>query len=71
MCDVIMNKLSKSFNSIVLLVRDKPIITMFEWIRTYLMGRFVVLKEKLGKYNGDVIPKLKKGLDREIQHSGN
>ena len=70
-CDVLMNNLSESFNSTILLARDKPIITMFEWIRTYMMGRFAALKEKLDKYDGDVMPKPRKRLDREIQYSGN
>ncbi|KAK7244700.1 hypothetical protein RIF29_39526 [Crotalaria pallida] len=34
-CDVLMNNLSEAFNSTILLARDRPIITMFEWIRTY------------------------------------
>ncbi|XP_057452742.1 uncharacterized protein LOC130744588 [Lotus japonicus] len=41
-CDVLMNNLSESFNSTILLARDKPILTMMDWIRTYLMGRHVV-----------------------------
>jgi len=39
-CDVLMNNLSKSFNSTILLARDKPIISMMEWIRSYIMSRF-------------------------------
>ena len=35
-CDVLMNNLSESFNSIILLARDKPIISMMEWIRSYI-----------------------------------
>jgi hypothetical protein len=45
-CDVIMNNLSESFNATILLQRDKPIITMIEWIRKYLMERFATLREK-------------------------
>lgn len=70
-CDVLMNNLSESFNATILLARDKPIITMFEWIRTYLMGRFATLKEKLGTYRGNIMPKPRRRLDREIEMSGN
>lgn len=70
-CDVLMNNLSESFNSTILLARDKPIITMLEWIRSYLMGRFAALKEKLSKYPGNVMPKPRRRLDREIEKSGN
>ncbi|XP_017416399.2 uncharacterized protein LOC108327178 [Vigna angularis] len=38
-CDVLINNLSESFNSTILLARDKPIISMMEWIRSYIMSR--------------------------------
>jgi len=38
-CDVLMNNLPESFNNIILLARDKPILTMMKWIRTYLMSK--------------------------------
>ena len=37
-CDVLMNNLSESFNSSILIARDKPIITMMEWIRSSWVG---------------------------------
>lgn len=43
-CDVLMNNLSESFNATILLQRDKPIKTMFEWIRNYIMKRFSTLR---------------------------
>nr|KYP71449.1 hypothetical protein KK1_010708 [Cajanus cajan] len=55
----------------ILLGRDKPIIKMFEWIRVYIMNRFAALNEKLGRYKGNVMPKPRKRLDREIEKSGN
>jgi len=70
-CDVLMNNLLESFNSTILLARDKPIIIMMEWIRTYLMSRFAKLREELDKYPGTVMPKPIKRLDREIERSGN
>jgi hypothetical protein len=70
-CDVLMNNLSESFNATILIQRDKPIITMFEWIRTYLMGRFASLKQKSESYMGTVMPKPMKRLDWEIEKSGN
>jgi len=36
-----MNNLSEAFNSTVLVLREKPVITMFEWTRSYIMGRIV------------------------------
>jgi hypothetical protein len=69
-CDVLMNNLSESFNATILLQRDKPIITMFEWIRTYLMGRFASLRESARKYTGTITPKPLKRLNWEIEKSG-
>ena len=49
-CGVLMNNLSEPFNSSILIVRDKPIITMMEWIRSYIMGRFASLRHKFNLY---------------------
>ncbi|XP_014511388.1 uncharacterized protein LOC106770077 [Vigna radiata var. radiata] len=70
-CDVLINNLSESFNSTILLARDKPIITMIGWIRSYIMSRFASLREKVDTYPGDVMPKPRKRLDREVEKSGN
>ncbi|WVZ23933.1 hypothetical protein V8G54_002477 [Vigna mungo] len=70
-CDVFINNLSESFNSTILLARDKPIITMMEWIRTYIMKRFATLREKAMTYPGVVMPKPRKRFDKEIKKSGN
>ncbi|RDX91971.1 hypothetical protein CR513_25963, partial [Mucuna pruriens] len=68
--NVPMNNLSKSFNNTILLAIEKFIITMFEWI-TYVMGRFVTLREKCFKYLSSVMPKLRRRLDRKVEKSGN
>ncbi|WVZ09785.1 hypothetical protein V8G54_014315 [Vigna mungo] len=70
-CDVLINNLSGSFNSTILIARDKPIITMMEWIRTYIMKRFATLREKAMTYPGVVMPRPRKRLDKEIEKSGN
>jgi hypothetical protein len=40
-CDVLMNNISEAFNSTILVARDKPVLTMCEWIRSYLMNRML------------------------------
>ncbi|WVZ23674.1 hypothetical protein V8G54_002218 [Vigna mungo] len=70
-CDVLINNLSESFNSTILIAGDKPIITMMEWIRTYIMKRFASLREKAMTYPGVVMPRPRKRLDKEIEKSGN
>ena len=66
-----MTNLSKAFNTTILIAKDKSIITMFEWIRVYFMGRFAILKKKLAKYLRKVIPKPRKRLDKEVEYSEN
>lgn len=66
-CDVLMNNLSESFNATILLARDKPVLTMVDWIRSYIMGRFATMNEKLEKYKGEVMPKPLKRLEHEIE----
>ncbi|RYR03373.1 hypothetical protein Ahy_B06g082281 [Arachis hypogaea] len=61
--DMLMNNISKAFNGRILEARDKPILTMFEWIRCYLMIRFTEKKKKAERYEGSVLPKPKKRLD--------
>jgi len=48
--DVLMNNMFESFNSTILLARDKPIISMMEWIRSYTISRFATLREKINAY---------------------
>jgi hypothetical protein len=50
-----MNNISEAFNATILVARDKPILTMCEWIRTYLMHRTSTIRSKLGKWLHGVI----------------
>ena len=70
-CDILMNNLSKSFNITILVARGKPIITMCQWIRMYLMNKFATLRDKLKNYIGEVMTKPLKSLDYEVEKSGN
>lgn len=70
-CDVLMNNISEAFNSTILVARDKPLLTMCEWIRSYVMSRIGTLKEKNMNYHHKIMPKPRKRLDKEVEHSGN
>jgi len=65
-CDVLMNNLSETFNSTILIARDKSIIFMAEWIRTYLMNRISTIRSKIGNWPYIIMPMPRKRLDREI-----
>ncbi|XP_058746238.1 uncharacterized protein LOC131619115 [Vicia villosa] len=65
-CDVLMNNISESFNATILDARDKPILTMCEWIRKYLMNRCSTSALKLEKWPHKVMPIPRKRLDKEV-----
>ncbi|CAI8605785.1 unnamed protein product [Vicia faba] len=69
-CDVLMNNLSESFNSTILQARDKPILTMVEWIRNNMMNRIANSVVKLDKWKHNVMPNPRKRLDKETYLSG-
>ncbi|KAK4397176.1 hypothetical protein Sango_1554200 [Sesamum angolense] len=48
-CDILVNNICESFNNYILDARDKPIITMLEWIRTKLMTRLQQKREGMEK----------------------
>ncbi|KAL0400135.1 UNVERIFIED_CONTAM: hypothetical protein Sradi_2356800 [Sesamum radiatum] len=45
-CDFLLNNLCESFNSCILEAREKPILTMLEWIREYVMTRMQQLRDR-------------------------
>ncbi|XP_058767169.1 uncharacterized protein LOC131640807 [Vicia villosa] len=69
-CDVLMNNIAESFNATILIARDKPILTMCEWIRKYLMNRCSNSAMKLEKWPHNIMPIPRKGLDTEVDMSG-
>lgn len=70
-CDVLINNLAESLNSTLLVAREKPIITLVEWIRSYLMNRLSTFRERLDNYHGDIMPKPRKHFNIEVEKSGN
>lgn len=66
-----MNNVSEAFNSTILVARDKPILTMCEWIRNYLMNKNANLRERVDRWNRMIIPKPRLRLDKEAEHAGN
>lgn len=65
-----MNNLSESFNNKILQARDKPILTMCEWIRNYIINRVANSLVKLDKWKNNVMLIPRKKLDKEILLSG-
>ncbi|XP_058760393.1 uncharacterized protein LOC131633723 [Vicia villosa] len=67
--DVLVNNMSETFNSVILGARQKPIVTMLEEIRGYLMDRWATNRAKIEDYSESVLPRIKKGLERRQEIS--
>ncbi|XP_014503139.1 uncharacterized protein LOC106763464 [Vigna radiata var. radiata] len=57
-CDTLVNNMCEGFNSVLVHTRTKPIITMLEEIRVYIMKRWAKNKTKMTLYQGSVCPKV-------------
>ncbi|XP_025631361.1 uncharacterized protein [Arachis hypogaea] len=56
--------MSESFNSVIVDSREKPIVTMLEDIRVYLMSRWALNRERIKNFNGTVLPRIRMKLER-------
>ncbi|KAK8613997.1 hypothetical protein V6N13_122376 [Hibiscus sabdariffa] len=62
-CDAVDNNYSEAFNSAILGARFKSVISMFEDIRYYVMGRLVEHKKKSISWKGELCPRIEKKLE--------
>ncbi|KAL0362188.1 UNVERIFIED_CONTAM: hypothetical protein Scaly_1174000 [Sesamum calycinum] len=65
--DILVNNLCESFNSYILEARDKPIISMFEWIRTKLMMRLQQKREGMENEMIHAVPGAKDYLSTSFE----
>ncbi|KAL0409502.1 UNVERIFIED_CONTAM: hypothetical protein Sradi_1884600 [Sesamum radiatum] len=69
--DILLNNACESFNSNILEARDKPILSMLEWIMEYLMQRFQQNRDRAKKrWKKALCPKIQKIIDRNIEKLG-
>ena len=64
-CDTIVNNMSEAFNSVIVDARGKPIITMLEEIKVYLMERWATRRKKVTTFEGNICPKVLDRLHKE------
>ncbi|KAL0404539.1 UNVERIFIED_CONTAM: hypothetical protein Sradi_2094700 [Sesamum radiatum] len=66
-CDML-NNICESFNSNILEAREKPILTMLEWVREWIMTRLSDLRDRVRKkwQNKKICPKIKKIVEKNI-----
>ena len=56
--DCYVNNFSESFNSMILETRDKPIISLLEWIRVRLMTKMYNKRIGIEKFTSDICPNI-------------
>ncbi|KAL2230834.1 UNVERIFIED_CONTAM: hypothetical protein Sindi_1677800 [Sesamum indicum] len=68
--DVLFNNCCETFNSNILEAREKPIVTMLEWIRVYLMRRLQENRDRAElKWTGVIRPKIMKIIEKNVEKS--
>ena len=78
-CDVIDNNMCETFNGVILEARYKPIISMLEEIRVYVMKRLVAKREYVKQWKIYFAPRILEKLEKvrrlsgmwEVQWNGN
>lgn len=68
-CDVLVNNMCETFNSVIVGPRGKPIVTMLEELRNYFMERWASNRIRIENYQGDVLPRIKMRLEKEKEQS--
>ncbi|XP_028115005.1 uncharacterized protein LOC114312907 [Camellia sinensis] len=63
-CNRLLNNILESFNSWVLPVRGRSIITMLEWIKRALMVRLHECRDKMLKYQGPICANIQTKIER-------
>jgi len=66
-CDTLVNNMSEAFNNVIVDARSKPIITMLEDIRLYMMNRWASNRLKVSSFEGSIYPRIRDRLDKELQ----
>lgn len=68
-CDILMNNLFEAFNKSILDARDKPVLTMLEKIRLYLMLLMASRRVKVDKWHGEVGRRIQRILEKNKENS--
>ncbi|XP_072062123.1 uncharacterized protein [Arachis hypogaea] len=68
-CDSLVNNMSESFNAVIVEAREKPIVTMLEDIRVYIMTKWAANRARIQVYQGNIMPTILKKLEKRVKHS--
>ncbi|KAL2245754.1 UNVERIFIED_CONTAM: hypothetical protein Sindi_2843600 [Sesamum indicum] len=70
-CDMLLNNCCETFNMMILDAREKPILTMLEWIREFFMKRLQENRDMAeAKWKDRICPRIRKILDKHIEKVG-
>jgi len=58
--------MSEAFNSVLVDARSKPIVTMLEEIRLYMMNRWESNRLKVSSFQSSICSKIHDRLDKEM-----
>ncbi|KAI3674929.1 hypothetical protein L2E82_51805 [Cichorium intybus] len=67
-CEAVENGMAECFNAIIMEARKKPLLTMLEEIRLYMMERFFNLKGTAEKWESQVCPGAIKKMEKFAQY---
>ncbi|CAL9017841.1 unnamed protein product [Prunus brigantina] len=68
--DMLLNNLCESFKATILECRDRPILSMFEYIRCKLMKRIQGRRDKMLKWNKPICPRIFKKVEGNKAKAG-
>ncbi|XP_031127501.1 uncharacterized protein LOC116029591 [Ipomoea triloba] len=69
-CDILVNNISESFNSMIMAARENPVINCLEFIRKKLAIKLFENKNKAKKWNGVICPTIVKKIDEIEKQTG-
>ena len=61
---MLLNKCCEAFNNVLIEARGKPIISLMEWIRRYMMQRSAAKREGLSNFEGVLMPCINKMIEK-------
>ncbi|XP_072073975.1 uncharacterized protein [Arachis hypogaea] len=70
-CDSLVNNMCEVFNSVLVEAREKPIVTMLEDIRVYIMKCCTDNRDRIMPYNRDVLPRIRIKVEKQVELNGN
>ncbi|XP_021839581.2 uncharacterized protein [Spinacia oleracea] len=64
---MVLNNCCESFNNVLREARTRPILSLMEWIRRYVMKRCCAKREGLKKFDGFIMPSVEKMVHRGLE----